>query len=104
MTDKEQAFIRYLQDHPELYEMMQARPYMLVIEALESGAKTEKSLMLSFSGIEQEDLKLILKSLEAVKVAESTEASGRTFYYLSDFGKDFLARYRATKDSFLGSK
>ncbi len=69
-----EEFFLFLEEHPELHPISKSGLYISIIKSISENAKSINELYSEFSSIESEDLDLIVKSLEKVRVLKKIKS------------------------------
>ena len=94
--------VRYLEVHPEYYAIMKSSLFIQVLKSISQKAKNTMMVKQSFPAIEAQDMLEMLIMLEEIGVVSHLDASSVRFYYTNNKGKEFLAKYRLSKQQFIG--
>lgn len=90
-------FIRYLEQHPSYYLIMQTPVYVKIIEMLAKGGKSFTDLTRSLPKVDKQDMELMLNSLTKLELAGSMKTGDHIIYYLEEQGRNLLERYSKAK-------
>lgn len=97
----QEEFVQYLEKNSQFYSISQSELFMKILSVLEKRAHSIEDLRMIFPEIDEDDLKLIIKSLTAVRLVDGTKISWNTFvHYATEEAKKFLAFYRNAKKSY----
>ncbi|MDO8538787.1 MAG: hypothetical protein Q7S21_07965 [archaeon] len=104
MEEKEKL-IQLIQEHPEYYKLFpqeqgESKLYLAFLDFVKSQAKSLEQLFQKFSGIEQEDMQIILDYLIKIGLIEKISASNKVFFYATDNARILLEEYEKTKLGF----
>ncbi|MFH0714751.1 MAG: hypothetical protein V1847_03290 [Candidatus Diapherotrites archaeon] len=88
----EEEFFEYVKQNPQYYSVMRAPVYMNILNQLKQQA-LDVSELKGKTQVEEQDLDLILQSLEQLGLVEEIELKNRVLYSLSVEGETFLDKY-----------
>lgn len=96
-ADPQQEFTDYIMKHAEFYSVLKAPVYMKILTILVGDSITLDELHAQAPRIERNDLELIIKSLEALKLVGQHSTDERIIYYVTDTARDLLEKYNKIK-------
>ncbi|AJF60676.1 MAG: hypothetical protein J4224_02705 [Candidatus Diapherotrites archaeon] len=100
MNPKEE-FIRFVQDNPSYYYIVQSGLFLELLNFICSAAKNTTDIYSHFAGIENSDVEEMLQVLLAAKLISRARGSDREIYYCTDAARTLIEKYNAAK-KFMG--
>jgi predicted transcriptional regulator len=100
--DPQEELVLFLEENPELYEVMKSKLFMNILAALMKKPSTLHGLAERFPRIEMRDLEEIVDLLYHLQLLEKIEAGAVIVYHVSEKGKAFLTKYMKTEQEFFG--